>query len=527
MRLKVLVVDDEFYTRKAIIKMLTEKFRETLTIEEAGNGAIAIEIISKQMPDVVLTDVRMPKVDGLQLAEYIYEHIKNCIVIIFSGYADFEYAQRAIKYGVIDYILKPVKKEDLFKSIHNAQDKMNKTISVEADEKILKDRLQVADKAMMERKLIESMHHKNDDSFPYSQLFAIDKEPLWYKIFILFQNAPFYQEEQAVINELMKKDLDGLMFSFLNETDKKEWIIFCFGIDKKEQYENHTLKKQVFQIKKIFFSLQNQKIVLGASNIFSVEEPLNTAYEEAKKATMVHFALGWGKIYEYDIIKELWANRKYPYYEELRIFRHLLGEGEEKAAVIAIKNLFLNLSIEKPMSLKLLDETNIKLSQILMDVWEDIILNKNKLPISYSIQQYDLSNFSEITDLINSYCDWLHKICQNVTQKNEINQPALVNEMTKYMLEYYYEDISLEAFAKDKYFMHVSHLSRIFREETGDTFSNTLLKIRMEKARQLLDKKDISITQVAVLSGYNNTAYFVKIFKRFYNETPGDYKKKL
>lgn len=526
--MKVLVVDDEFYTRKAITKMLNEKYGDILTIDEVENGEKAIKITNKEIPDVVLTDIRMPEVNGLQLAKYISENNLKCSVIIFSGYADFEYAQEAIKYGVKDYILKPVKKENLFEVIDKVQVKIDKTKNIEADEKVLKNKLMEADRVLVESSLNAMIEKNREESdFSYCKLLKMGKEPLSFKVFVLLQKDIFKNSDRTELREAFEKNMEGLVNTFFSSTYKNELVIICFGMEVKNKFEYMNLPKQYNHINKVFHSLDEGKSVIGASNVFSTEIPLYAAYEEAKRAALTHFIFGWGKIYEFENIKELWVRKKYPYNEELRILKHLLEDGKEELAVSHIKKVFLKIKKEKIIPFIFLEDTCIKVSNIINGVWDDLLRNDSETIDSKLVKRFDFSNFYDNNSIESYYYYRIKKVCNALERKKYDKQINLVSELQKYIQEHYYEDISFEEIAREVFFMSFSYLSRIFKAETGDTFSNALLKIRMEKAKQLLMEKDIPITQVAVLTGYNNTAYFTKIFKKYYGKTPGDYKKNI
>lgn len=178
------------------------------------------------------------------------------------------------------------------------------------------------------------------------------------------------------------------------------------------------------------------------------------------------------------------------------------------------------------ISFILLEDTCIKLTNIINALWDDLFRNDNEITDFRFVKQFDFSNFCDLHSIENYYYNLIKKVCNALERKKDSKQTNLVSELQKYIKEHYYEDISLEEIAREVFFMNFCYLSRIFKAETGDTFSNALLKIRMEKAKKLLMEKDIPITQVAALTGYNNTAYFAKIFKKYYGKTPGDYKKK-
>lgn len=523
--MKVLVVDDEYYARKAVIKMLDDKYANIVTSEEAENGAEAIESINKEVPDIVLTDVRMPEIDGLELAKYISDNDLKCSVIVISGFADFEYARKAIKYEVDDYILKPVKRENLFEVIDKVLEKINKTLNMEKNETILKNRLSEADKELTENKLNEIVREQSDTSFiSCLKLLRLDKESLSYKVFVLLQKYRFNESDKAELRSKFEKENGGLIYTFFNNVQKNELVILCIGMEDKKKFEYEVLPKQFYYIKEFFYLLDKENFVMGASSIYSCSSPLSIAYEEAERSALTYLVSGWGKIYDFEKVKGFWLKERYPYQEELRILKHLLEEAKEDQAINIVKKIFLNIKEAKTMSLMHLNETCMKLSAMITDLLSFTISNDNSLEVS-PFKQIDLSNFSDIDAIENYYKDLIKKICRAHNHKKDYDQTALVGELKKYLMEHYYEDISLEEIAREKYYMNFSYLSRIFKTETGETFSNALLKIRMEKAKQLLEDTDIPITQIALLTGYNNAAYFVKTFKKYYGETPGYYKK--
>ncbi|MFD2114215.1 response regulator [Paenibacillus yanchengensis] len=117
--MKILVVDDETIIQQGIVTLLQEIGITNLEVITAKNGKIALELIANNKPDVVMTDIRMPVMDGLQLVGYIYEQYPHIAVIILTGYADFGYAQQALKYGVFDYLLKPITKDRIQDVLRN------------------------------------------------------------------------------------------------------------------------------------------------------------------------------------------------------------------------------------------------------------------------------------------------------------------------------------------------------------------------------------------------------------------------
>ena len=117
MNFKVLVVDDEYYARKALVMML-EKSELPISVKgDFEDGEEVIEYLQENEADIIITDIRMPNMDGLELAKYVQEHIPKCSVVIETGYEDFQYARKALRYQVKEYLTKPINESELIKSI--------------------------------------------------------------------------------------------------------------------------------------------------------------------------------------------------------------------------------------------------------------------------------------------------------------------------------------------------------------------------------------------------------------------------
>ena len=117
MNFKILVADDEYYARKALVMMLEKSGLPISVNGDFEDGEEVIEYLQENEADIIITDIRMPNVDGLELAKYVQEHMPKCSVVIETGYEDFQYARNALRYQVKDYLTKPINESELLKSI--------------------------------------------------------------------------------------------------------------------------------------------------------------------------------------------------------------------------------------------------------------------------------------------------------------------------------------------------------------------------------------------------------------------------
>lgn len=118
MDFKILVADDEYYARKALIMMIQKSSLPVIVNGDFENGQEVVEYLHNNTADIIITDIRMPDMDGLNIARYVHEQFPECAVVVETGYEDFQYAREALRYNVKDYLTKPINEEELLKCIH-------------------------------------------------------------------------------------------------------------------------------------------------------------------------------------------------------------------------------------------------------------------------------------------------------------------------------------------------------------------------------------------------------------------------
>ena len=158
--MKILIVDDEKIILEKLKMYISQIFTEKENIFTSDNAAKALEIISSQQPDIILTDIRMPGKDGLYISSFVHNNFPDKIVILITGFSDFKYAQTAIKNHVFDYILKPVDenvlKESVLKAIHTITERKNQAIMRKKYESYLKENIRNLQKDFFERLLFRN-----------------------------------------------------------------------------------------------------------------------------------------------------------------------------------------------------------------------------------------------------------------------------------------------------------------------------------------------------------------------------------
>ncbi len=514
---KMLIVDDEEWILDGLKLMLPwEKMGIELT-DTAENGLEAMDIIEKESPDIVLTDVRMPLMDGLELAEKIYARGIICEVIIISGYADFEYAKRAVAYNVSAYLTKPVQREELDETVREAVKKIQ---SKKVREVIVKQ--------FKENEENDKLSHYYLNEKSHRELEA-GKEYLTivFQASLLRQKKDTGEDVGGIFLRLAKNENwnQGQGVFFRNHSNPNQYILII-GFQKESSYED-VYKNVIHDFERFLIRVRKEMDIEG---IIGVGEPYaNTAHSfksylqakfivenmqsgrECRLVTISQFEKSYsGVCVDYDEINNLITAVEYGNRQAAGIIFSTLAEkwkSRNDASLIAIRmNIQEIIVLLSKIMIKYgssMYELNREYADIFGQIW--MITSKEKL--------IELSML--LTEAVKDYIDSI---------KNEGGESVTL-QIKRYVDEHFSEPLTLNDMAR-QYYVNAAYLSRAFKKETGINFNDYVRRLRMEKAIMLLRSTDRKIYEIAQLVGYDNVNYFMKKFQDDYGITPGAYRER-
>ena len=501
--MKVLIADDEYYARKAMAKKVLQADPEAEILGDFENGVQVLEYLEAHPneADVLLTDVKMPEMDGLYLAQYLFEQESGIEVIIISGYNEFEYARKAISFGVSNYLVKPVQKEEL----KEALDKISRG----------RKKYQAKMQNIMSKKTLQ-----------FLSIEEIATHEDWKKLFLepVFQrndNSVFYM---AVIQSITREDWTAnskaeKLIQRLKDPFLGEWFYF------KRFQENVLLlfgDKTAIVTELNSFVSQAKLLGLGEVTVgISLEhtqiEHCPKAYQEAVYAINQRLIEGWGKVFVFasDFRPENLLDKENEQTLESVIAERRCTQAEELTRQIlgCCRNsytLYVTISGIFNLLYRFFCRTDSKENDG----------NPGYMLFSYRTDLYRYNTLAEIEDYVVT-------IVKTMCEEQEAKKyHYIVTEILTDIAQNYQNNISIGELAEHKYFMNSSYLSRLFKNETGKTFSAYLMEYRMRKAKELLESDLLKISDVAMLSGYNDVSRFIQYFKKMYQMTPEEYRSK-
>lgn len=521
--MRVLIVDDEYYSRKSLIKMISQYSAGIEVVGEACNGKEVLDMMEELDVDIILTDVRMPIVNGIELSKSIYERYPAIEVIIISGYADFTYAQQAIQYNVRDYLLKPVKKSELFKVLERARTEVQE----KKDDKIQKEDMMQFHSQFKQKVFEYEANEFLNKHLPDKDVFLKNKitdyhENMKYQVAILqISQESTLEEKQWVWDRLPLDDNDYLPF-YSTKCEKEINIILL--------HRDENLEEQHRKFSKDFLAVcgdcksHNIPISIGISEICHASDCKKMVEKEAELAVLNRFLKGWYHIFYYTDSGQ--ENDSYIKRGLDKIFRSSLVEGKQSYCDEFLAMCFQEMEKDTERSSAKIYAT---IKEIIF-ICNEAIRNTNfgKDNEAFHLNMQSLHYYRDLSHLYNSMKQYIDMICEYMNRKKQKISGSIVDELIEYMEHNFQNEIQLEELAVNRYYMNSSYLSRLFKKKVGISFSVYLTDVRMKKAKEYLQSMvELNVSDIADLVGYSDLSYFIKTYRDYFGETPGQTKSNL
>ncbi|QUI25434.1 response regulator [Vallitalea pronyensis] len=535
--LKTVIIDDEDLIREGLESMIPWKDMGFELVGSAKDGEEAIGLLQRTHPDVIITDIRMPFMTGLELIEYVKPMLPHAFIIIISGHDEFHYAQKALQLGVYDFILKPFDLEYFQKILSKI--KYDYTLN-----KVNTKSIPAEDLFHLQTRVIESiMLHKlamvdaasKLSSYALTDILDHHYAVIYLQIDNYHLTIADYTFDQ--INEL-HRHFYGLIKD-VTPPSKKQFIFEGNGGDAILVINGITSNEVVMRKDKIIHQLRQKldtqfkhTITIAYSRILKHLESLPTAYQQASQAANQRFVKGYNRTISYEETPRISQNSS----QEMRYatigfqqdeFVHYMKNEEAQAITTYMDNIIdnivdsgYNLSIYITMFattifteiISLLNTYNLSIS----DIYDDPLLLYKKLALSQNI--FDIQ--PTIYDLLMQSADYLQN--QNATSYDTRIKEAIV-----YIEKHYNAyDITLHQVA-EKVNMGVCYFSTMFKKETGKSFINYLTDIRIHHAKKLFETTDYMTYEISYMVGYNTPTYFSTLFKKKTGISPSNYRNSL
>lgn len=521
---KVVIVDDE----PMVCRWLAEKINwQEWNCEIVGigrNGLEGKELVEKHRPDILLSDVKMPGINGLELSRRIMEHFPKTIVLMLSGYNEFDFVRTAMRNQVFDYLLKPLDIEEFRKTMDKTSAELKQRLDRERKSEISEKRLEESSE-LTESGILMKLIMNGNKELPSLQgmikRFGLELNKGQVVVYELHNVrephedkwTPVYQ--YAVQNILLETFKRYQCIPVVFHAGDRCVVVAKFGpgisITICEQRMLEAAKEGLENVKMYLKSKQS----LGIGTVFKSIEDLHQSYVTAVQyLELQYFWLDDSISIPGGIVSHF---NETPFSVEQSLFESIeVGDEEAAASYLASLAVRLRKIGKKEFVYSVCTEILIHLSKI-SDKWRKEL---DFLSLMNSMKQYRTFEalMQDLGEAVASLCRW-------ISSQKSYAVASLPDKIVMYIRENYYkQDIHLGAISEE-FHISLSHLSRIFTRATGMSFNEYMSQLRVEQAKNLMEQQHwLSNQEIAARVGYSDGRYFSQVFKKHCGKTPNEFR---
>ena len=528
---KLLIVDDEEIERKALQVIIEKSSQPIRVVAEAGDGGSACRIAATEKPDIILMDIRMPGMNGIDAAKRIHAALPETSIIILTAFDELSYTKEAIRIGAVEYLLKPVRPADITAVLQSTCAKIaGRKAKIEEEEQL---RASVAaalpfiqmsfvydliSGAIYDSEILRERYHFLGLSIAPSVALVADIDNFRQ---LTMQGSELDKQviKQKVYQLIVK--LFGTD-SLVTPLGSDNVIILLGFLETAREKVEQLARQQAKRIRDAVASELGLSVTIGIGNYYADICDIHKSYVEALAAKRQRFYLGDNQIIHIKDIPHLQEGPlQYPFQyervllEQVRCGNRVQAKG---ALVLLLKEIFsshANMDIVKACILELL----IVLSRAVVEGGSN--LDKLTLLDLNCLEELQRCTSQEEIEL------WLTGVLEKTMDHMLENRASMnvrvIHKACEYITKNYNRNISLEEVAQT---VHLSpfYFSRLFKQERGYNFVDFLTKVRIEKAKKMLQNSDYTAICIAAEVGYKDASYFSRVFRYAVGMTPNQYR---
>ena len=530
---KILIADDEAIERFAFRTILAREFPEIEVVGEASTGREVISMVRETEPDVIIMDIKMPGINGIEATKIIKSENNDIHIIMITAYDNFDYVQEAIKMGVDDYILKPSKKERIVQVLQATMEAIGKRRAKrESDEKVARKVYEI--KPIIESQMITSVIFGNTREEVSKCLDFLEMGiPPGYVMIMGLAGKQGAHPGDYLGEQVKRKKIYDHIYEYLHKSTSCAIgaidtgnIIAIIKVDgETDEYKSRIFSMGLAaELQKTVAECFREKLVIGIGKKFDSIPEIEKSYHEA--LTAVRSADSNEDIRHYgDITVGLEDALQYPIQKEKALMEKIrmleITACEELVDDIfgwVIKNLGSDLNMAKTYIVGLVVLViRAAIENHIDDESKDRLVNKDYYG--------EILVINDVAGLKRWFENIIEEILEKMRNFRNSKITGIVEKVKAYINANYRKDITLEK-AAEMVLLSPQHFSRVFKKETGMNFIDYITEYRIDRAKNLLQNSNMNVKEISYEVGYNDPNYFFKVFKKATNLTPGEFRLK-
>ncbi len=508
--LKILIVDDELLARIGIRSLLDWNAYGYEIVGECENGQKAFDEARRVLPDIIISDIKMPVVNGIELIKMIKKEELGIKFIMLSSYDEFEYVREALKLGAEDYILKlEMESETLLSTLESVKEKIEKEAykrsNTDSQESLYKANISNLSKAFLQD-CLNGIITNTEEIQDRIQMLGINLKP---ENLICIMIRVCSEDDAYKTNKMIKTTTIDIIKKLISEygcgevIDIDQGILMALSLN---QSSEHYISRLTKNIEILLKNVVNLSVNIYKSYLFN-------DFKELSKA------------YSYVIADSTSDNKKFGYIpleKELQELESAFRKYDIHSINQSFKNMY---ELLKPIDSLVYNRVDRICDTMIFIV--NTFAKKNNINTDTIWEGTD--PYREVKQMrhIEDVLEWVNKLNNAVMLAigNEDDSKRIIMKAKHYINKHYKDNPSLEDVAQ-YVSLSSSYFSRLFCKETGQTFISYVTSLKIDKAKELLKNTHYKVYEIAEMIGYENTHYFSRIFKKATGQSPYDYREK-
>lgn len=530
---RLMLVDDESDVREGLKEIIDWQAHGFEVVAEAEHGLEALQIAETVLPDLVVTDIRMPYMDGFEMARRMRAALPAVQFIVLSGFDDFPYAQRAIQLQVLDYVLKPIASDEFSAVLSQVKRKMDRQVAERNDVESLRNHVTRSLPLLRDKLLVSLLCEAMSEQacLERAQRYGMDIGASRYAVALFSAETHGQTHPLQGDDELLRFAMLNIAEEALPATPCQRFIFFCENrltllvlLAPEEEAPFTALSEELEQVRAMMQHYLGVQMTIGLSLPCEALTGLRGAYQQALAALDHRITLGEGRVICLGDVEPGSQEAAAPDAVLLRELSSALKTGREDQFSPLLAQLL------SPIQQKGMSFTDYEL--YVMEILLVIIRTGRALQVT--IEYLMPGQHDPLQQLLHpqSYEELrasLMALCHNIANRIEAGRIASTQQIVAdavHYLEAHFDqgDITVERLCR---MLHISpaYFSTLFKRETGETFHQFLMRLRMEQAMALLRSTDLKSTEIALRVGIHEPSYFSYSFKRYFGLSPTQVRK--
>ncbi|MBB3111207.1 two-component system response regulator YesN [Paenibacillus phyllosphaerae] len=515
MSYRVLLADDERLDLEGMRTFIPWEELGLHVVDAVSNGFNARSVLESEQIDILVTDVRMPHMSGLELAEQAMEGRKDLKVIFVSGYQDFHYAKKAMSLNACGYVLKPMDDQELIDSLVKARNQLDQVRKQEA-----------AYSSMVPVVKNEYLLQLFEGTYTNAAIDVLERD-YQLSLFDWPGRAVVLEIDDFAVHTSLMQEQEGkgltqtLMEQLMNVVQDSKTVFMC----KVDQARIALLVDATVRVEQLLLKLRERMpctITAGAGTMCGSVPELSRSYRQALEALDNKMFKGKGKIIDYHEIStsemediRTFDLRMDALFQALSSYELVRIHDELGALFLAAKNVKSKFTVRN-YALYILMKLHDHLRTLNEDLFQLLGMDLKSLDV--------IMQFETIDDIHLWLRQRMFTISELLHSKGQKKNWKLIREIIQYVEERIASNITLRDIA-EQFSFSPNYLGLLFKEETGQNFSEYLIMLRMERACALLKETNLKIYEIADRVGYRYLPYFSRQFKETYGKTPLEFRR--